>query len=144
MRAKIHVKDGNVADRRELVEHYIETLDDHDFAKQLTLLRLDDVDTLEITQHTYERMQKRKGNLLISSGKFCLRSASPYSPSPSKPARAVRAIHVGGESSSSESDISIAELDENLRRVYSATAADHTEDRGNDRPTKPRSNDREA
>uniref|UniRef100_A0AAV1VED8 Uncharacterized protein n=1 Tax=Peronospora matthiolae TaxID=2874970 RepID=A0AAV1VED8_9STRA len=95
MRAKIHVKDKNVTDHREHVAHYIETLDDHDLAKQLTLLRLDDVDTLELTLHTYERMQKRKGNLSIRSGKFHSRSASPYSPSPSKPARAVRAIHVG-------------------------------------------------
>uniref|UniRef100_A0AAV1TV65 Uncharacterized protein n=1 Tax=Peronospora matthiolae TaxID=2874970 RepID=A0AAV1TV65_9STRA len=47
MRAKIHVKYGNVADRREDVEHYIETLDDHVLANQLTLLRLDDVDTLD-------------------------------------------------------------------------------------------------
>ena len=46
MGAEIHVKDENVADRRELMEHYIETLDDHDLAKQLTLLRLDDGDAL--------------------------------------------------------------------------------------------------
>ena len=46
MRAKIHVKDGNVADRQEHVEHYIETLDDLDLANKLTLLRLDDVNTL--------------------------------------------------------------------------------------------------
>uniref|UniRef100_A0AAV1TVX9 CCHC-type domain-containing protein n=1 Tax=Peronospora matthiolae TaxID=2874970 RepID=A0AAV1TVX9_9STRA len=131
MRAKIYVKDGNVAGRREHVEHYFETL------------RLDDVDTLKFTLHTYERMQKSKGNLPISSGKFRSRLASPYSPSPSKPARAVRAIHVGGESSSSESYISSAESDDEQRRVYSARAAYHMKDRGNDRPTKPRSNDRE-
>ena len=63
MRAKIHVKDGNIADRCDHVEHYIETLDEQDLANQLTLLRLDDVDTLEATLHTYERMQKRKSNL---------------------------------------------------------------------------------
>uniref|UniRef100_A0AAV1TP89 CCHC-type domain-containing protein n=1 Tax=Peronospora matthiolae TaxID=2874970 RepID=A0AAV1TP89_9STRA len=143
MRAKIHVKDGNVADRREHVEHYIETLDDHDLAKQLTLLRLDDVLTLELTLHTHERMQKRKCNLLIRSGKFRSRSASPYSLSPSKPARAGRPNHVGGESSSSESDICSAESDEENQSVYSATTADYTKDRGNDRPPKPRSNDRE-
>uniref|UniRef100_A0AAV1TXV1 Uncharacterized protein n=1 Tax=Peronospora matthiolae TaxID=2874970 RepID=A0AAV1TXV1_9STRA len=97
MRAKIYVKDGNVADRREHIEHYIETLDDRDFAKQLTLPRLDDVETLELTLHTYERMQKRKGNLPISSGKFLSLSASPCSPSSSEPARAVRAIHVGAK-----------------------------------------------
>uniref|UniRef100_A0AAV1UBB9 Retrotransposon gag domain-containing protein n=1 Tax=Peronospora matthiolae TaxID=2874970 RepID=A0AAV1UBB9_9STRA len=143
MRAKIHLKDGTVADRRKHVEHYIETVDDHNLAMQLTLLRLDDVDTRELTLHTYERMQKRKGNFTIISGKFRPRSASPYSLSPSKPARAVRAIHVGGERSSSESDTNSAESDEEQRRVYSATAADHMKDRGSVCPTKPITNDRE-
>ena len=68
-------------------------------------------------------MQKRKGNLPTSSSKFRSRSASPYTPSPSKPARAVRAIHVGGDGSSSESDISVSDSEEEQRRIYSATAA---------------------
>ena len=40
MRAKKHVRDGNAADHREHVEHFIATLDDRDFANQLTLHRL--------------------------------------------------------------------------------------------------------
>ena len=46
------MEDGNIADRRDHVEHYIETLDDLDLAKQLTLLRLDDVNILEETLRT--------------------------------------------------------------------------------------------
>ena len=44
MRAKIHVRDGNAADRCEHVEHFIATLNDRDFANQLTLHRLEDAD----------------------------------------------------------------------------------------------------
>ena len=117
MRAKVHVKDGNIADCRDHVEQYIETLDDQDLSKQLTPLRLNDVNTLKATLHTYERIQKRNGNLPASSSKFLSRSKSPYTSSPSKPARAVREIRVGGYGSSSESDISGLDSDEELQRV---------------------------
>ena len=52
MRAKIHVRDGNAADRREHVEHFIATLDDRDFANQLTLHRLEDANEMEETLRT--------------------------------------------------------------------------------------------
>ena len=110
MRAKVHGIERNIADHPEHVEHYIETLDG----------------------------QKRKCNLAASSSKFRSRSASPYTPSPSKPARAVLAIHVGGDSSSSESNIIGSDSDEEHRRVYVTTAADQTMNRANERPTKPR------
>ena len=77
MQAKIHVKDGFVAYCHDHVNHYIETLDDRELAKQLTLLRLKDVNTLEEMLRTYERMQKRKGIISTSSSKFRQRSASP-------------------------------------------------------------------
>ena len=115
MRAKVHGIERNIADHPEHVEHYIETLDG----------------------------QKRKCNLAASSSKFRSRSASPYTPSPSKPARAVLAIHVGGDSSSSESNIIGSDSDEEHRRVYVTTAADQTMNRSNERPTKPRLGDRE-
>ena len=44
IRAKIAIREGEPAARREHVEHFIDTLDDRDLAKQLTLLRLDDAD----------------------------------------------------------------------------------------------------
>ena len=101
-------------------------------------MRIDNVDILEETLRTYERMQKRKGDLPTSLSKFRSRSASPYTPSLSKPARAVRAIHLGGVANSSESDISGSDLEEEQRRVYSATLAVKTTDRTIERPTKPR------
>ena len=46
IRAKIAIREGNSATRREHVEHFIATLDDRDLAKQLTLLRLLDADDM--------------------------------------------------------------------------------------------------
>ena len=53
MRAKIHVKDGIAADRREHVEHFIATLDDRYFDNKLTPHRLEDADEMEETLRTY-------------------------------------------------------------------------------------------
>ena len=46
IRAKIQIRDGTVTIRREHVKHFIGTLDDRGLAKQLIVLRLDDVDEL--------------------------------------------------------------------------------------------------
>ncbi|POM67072.1 LOW QUALITY PROTEIN: Hypothetical protein PHPALM_16976 [Phytophthora palmivora] len=47
LRTKLKIKDGNAKDRREHVDHYIETLKDQDLTNRLTLLRLSDADDLE-------------------------------------------------------------------------------------------------
>ncbi|POM65921.1 LOW QUALITY PROTEIN: Hypothetical protein PHPALM_18295 [Phytophthora palmivora] len=49
LRAKLQIKDGPEATRRDHVEHYIETLDDRDLADHLAILRLADEDALEDT-----------------------------------------------------------------------------------------------
>ncbi|POM70450.1 LOW QUALITY PROTEIN: Hypothetical protein PHPALM_13109 [Phytophthora palmivora] len=49
LRAKLQIKDGPEATRREDVEHFIETLDDRDLTDQLAILRLTDADALEYT-----------------------------------------------------------------------------------------------
>ncbi|OWZ13005.1 LOW QUALITY PROTEIN: hypothetical protein PHMEG_00013743 [Phytophthora megakarya] len=49
LRAKLPIKDGESAVRREHVEHFIETLDGRDLADQLALLRLNDAEDLEET-----------------------------------------------------------------------------------------------
>jgi len=53
IRAKILFREGPSATRREHVEHFIETLDDRDLAKQLALLRLEDADMTEDTLRAY-------------------------------------------------------------------------------------------
>ena len=76
IRAKISIREGTPATRREHVEHFIETLDDRDLAKQLTLLRLNDADNMEETLRAYQRMEARQGKSLMGSNKFRQRSAA--------------------------------------------------------------------
>ena len=47
IRAKIPIRDGSPATRKEHVNHYIGTLDDRVLARMLTILRLGDADDLE-------------------------------------------------------------------------------------------------
>ena len=57
--AKIAIKEERLvtlATRREHVEHFIATLDGRDLAKQPTLLRLMDIDEMEETLRSCERM----------------------------------------------------------------------------------------
>ncbi|POM63045.1 hypothetical protein PHPALM_27726, partial [Phytophthora palmivora] len=59
LRAKLKIKDGNAKDRREHVDHYIETLEDQDLADRLTLLRLSDADDLEEVLRAREHNHRR-------------------------------------------------------------------------------------
>ena len=95
------------------------------------------------TLRTYERMQKRQTKTTTETSKFRQLSAPTYTLIPSKTARAVRAIHVGGEDSSSESDMSSSDSDEEQRRVYIATAADQATNQTSGHPIKPKLGDRE-
>ena len=106
-RAKIPIREGSPSVRREHVEHFIGTLDDRDLAKQLTLLRLGDASDMEETLRTYQRMESRQSQSAMGSSKFRQRSTSASTPIPSKPARAVRAIHLESGSSDSDSDLNV-------------------------------------
>ena len=59
VRAKVAIRDGSHATRREHVEHFIATLDDRDLAKQITLLRLSDADEMEETFRVYQLIINR-------------------------------------------------------------------------------------
>ena len=76
------------------MEHHIVTLDDRDLTKQLVVLRLEDADDMEETLRTYKRIESRQFQSAMGSSKFRQRSTSTSTPKPSKPIRAVRAIHV--------------------------------------------------
>ncbi|POM58857.1 LOW QUALITY PROTEIN: Hypothetical protein PHPALM_36443 [Phytophthora palmivora] len=62
LRAKLQIKDGPEATRREHVEHFIETLDDRDLAYQLAILRLADADALEDTLRARQRAKARQSS----------------------------------------------------------------------------------
>jgi hypothetical protein len=133
IRAKIQIRDGTVTIRREHVEHFIGTLDDRGLAKQLTMLRLDDVDELEDTLRACQRMEDRQTQVPTGSSKFRQRFVPTFPPAPSKPTRAVRAIHVECASSDSDSDHSDVEVEVNHRNVCAATTMDRTKKFGDQR-----------
>uniref|UniRef100_A0AAV1UPN7 Retrotransposon gag domain-containing protein n=1 Tax=Peronospora matthiolae TaxID=2874970 RepID=A0AAV1UPN7_9STRA len=71
--ATIAIRDERVTTsdtRREHVEHFIATLDDRDLAKQLTLLRLVDVDKLDETLRACQSMESRQLKTSTGSNKF--------------------------------------------------------------------------
>ena len=70
IRAKVAIRDGRHATRREHVEHFISTLDDLDLLKQLTLLRLSNAADMEETLRVYRRMINRCTKAPIRPGKF--------------------------------------------------------------------------
>ena len=103
------------------MEHFFSTPYYLDLAKQLTLLRLLDVEDMEETLRAYHRMENRYTKASMGQGKFNQRSTAHTDQVPSKSTRAVRAIRVERESSSSESDPSGSEEDVDRRRIRAAT-----------------------
>ena len=124
--AKIAIREERMATsdtRREHVEHFIATLDDRDLAKQLTLLRLKDVEELEETLRACQRMESRQLKASTGSNKFYQRENASPNPTSSKTARAVRVIRERIESSGSESDSIGSDEDKDRRRVCVTTAS---------------------
>ena len=124
--AKIAIRDERMATadtRREHVEHFIATLDDRDLAKQLTLLRLTDVNELDETLRACQRMESRQSKTTTGSNKFHQRANAYPNPTSSKTARAVRTIRERIESSGSEPDLSGSDEDKDHRRVCVTTTS---------------------
>ena len=94
MCAKIPVKDGSSTARREHVKHYIHTLDDRDFAKQLTLLRLGDADELEETLMALQRARNQQRKASMGTNKYRLRTPAPAAPVAVRPPRAVKVFRM--------------------------------------------------
>ncbi|OWY98541.1 LOW QUALITY PROTEIN: hypothetical protein PHMEG_00030674 [Phytophthora megakarya] len=112
----LKIKDGNAKERREHVDHYIETLEEQDLAERLTLLRLTDADDLE------ENRQKKAA---FGSSKY---RQKPTNSTPSAPAKQVRAIQVqandsGSDSESDGSGGSDSDVD-NHRKIFFAANED--------------------
>ncbi|POM60866.1 hypothetical protein PHPALM_30221, partial [Phytophthora palmivora] len=106
LRAKLKIKDGNAKDRREHVDHYIETLEDQDLADRLTLLRLSDADDLE------EYQQK---------------ATNPAPAATTKHVRAVQIRTVESESESGSDGSYGSDSDgDNHRRIYLAAEQEVT------------------
>ena len=128
MRAKVAFRDGSSATQREHVEHFIDTLDDRELAKQLTLLRVHDANTMEETLRAYQRMSFRQNKEPTDSNKYRSRSAATSAPIYSKTPRAVKAIRVENEEIDSGSSSDGSDEEEFCRKVCVTTASDPVAD----------------
>ena len=124
IRAKIPIRDGSPASRKEHVNHYIVTLYYRDLAIMLTMLRLGDADDLEEMLQECENMEVRESHTSMGSSKLRQRVAPQAAQVPAKSARAVRAIHVESESSGSDIDACGSTSDSDRHKGYMATATD--------------------
>ncbi|OWY95011.1 hypothetical protein PHMEG_00035102, partial [Phytophthora megakarya] len=106
MRARLQIKDGPAATRREHVEHFTETLDDMIWPINWRCF------DLEETLRTRQRAKARQGKSHAESNKFRQKSTPENQSVPAKNARAVRAIQKAEDSSESESDASGAEQED--------------------------------
>ncbi|OWZ22517.1 hypothetical protein PHMEG_0002773 [Phytophthora megakarya] len=114
------IKDGSTNDRREHVDHFIETWEDPDQADRLTLLRLSDADDLEEALRARDRVKTRQKNAAFGSGKF--RQKAPNA-APSAPAKQVRAIRIQAVDSGSDTSNGLDGSDSEMcshRRIYLA------------------------
>ncbi|OWZ12288.1 LOW QUALITY PROTEIN: hypothetical protein PHMEG_00014577 [Phytophthora megakarya] len=100
LRARLKIKDGSAKDRREHVDHYIETLEDQDLAERLTLLRLTDADDLEEVLRARDRAKNRQKKATFGSSKYRQKTTNTV---PSAPAKQVRAIQIQANDSGSDS-----------------------------------------
>ncbi|GMF44828.1 unnamed protein product [Phytophthora fragariaefolia] len=124
MRAKLPIKGGTPSTRCEHMEHFIETLDDHDLADQLVLLRLRGADELEVTLRLRQRSKSRQGRVAVGSNKFRKPVAPTTNSASAKLARVVHAIQTADGSSSSDSDDSGSDQDAGYHRIHVAAAND--------------------
>ncbi|OWY92077.1 hypothetical protein PHMEG_00039067 [Phytophthora megakarya] len=69
LRARLKIKAGSAKERREHVDHYIETLEDQDLAERLTLLRLTDADDPEEILRAWDRANNRQKKAAFGSSK---------------------------------------------------------------------------
>ncbi|KAE9012345.1 hypothetical protein PF005_g30209 [Phytophthora fragariae] len=124
LRARLKVKDGNTKERKEHVDHFIETLGDPELADRLTSLRLSDAGDLEGVLRALDRTKSRQKKTTAGSSKY--RQKATPSPAPTASAKQVRAIQAQAPDSESDSnsDGSDSDRDEH-RRIYLAASDEH-------------------
>ena len=106
------------------MEHFIDSLDDQDLAKQLTLMRVHDANTMEETIHAYQRMSFRQNTEPAESNKFRSRSATAPAPVYPKTTHAVKSIRVESEERDSDSSSNGSDEEDFRRKVCVTTASD--------------------
>ncbi|OWZ13698.1 hypothetical protein PHMEG_00012925 [Phytophthora megakarya] len=125
--ARLKIKDGNAKERREHVDHDIETLEDQDLAERLTLLRLTDADDLVEVLRARDRAKNRQQKAAFGSSKYRQKSTNF---TPSAPAKQVRTIQIqandsGCDSESDRSGGSDSDVDSH-RKIFLAASEEVT------------------
>ncbi|GMF47055.1 unnamed protein product [Phytophthora fragariaefolia] len=124
LRARLKIKDGGSKERREHVDHFIETLGDQELSDRLTLLRPPGVNELEEVLRALDRAKTHQKKAAFGSSKY--RQKDPNTPAPTAPTKHMRSIQIqavdpGSDSGSDRSDGS----DEgHHRRIYLAGSGD--------------------
>ncbi|KAE9273787.1 hypothetical protein PF001_g27354 [Phytophthora fragariae] len=75
LRARLKVKDGGAKERKEHVDHFIETLGDPELADKLMLLRLSDADDLEEVLRALDRAKSRQKKTTAGSSRYRQKAA---------------------------------------------------------------------
>ncbi|GMF52171.1 unnamed protein product [Phytophthora fragariaefolia] len=122
LRARLKIKDGIPKDKREHVDHFIETLGDQEVADRLTLLRL--------LPRALGRAKNRQKKSAFGSNKY--RQKAPANSAPAAAAKHVRAIQIQDPDSGSDdsgSERSDSDCDEH-RRIYTAANQDYARSAG--------------
>ncbi|KAG6606579.1 Eukaryotic/viral aspartic protease, active site [Phytophthora cinnamomi] len=114
---RARLKDGGPKEKREHVDHFIETLGDQDLADRLTLLRLPDADELEEVLRALDRAKNRMKKSAFGSSKY--RQKASATPAPAVPAKHVRAVQIQAPDSGSDSSSDGSDSDgDDYRRIY--------------------------
>ncbi|GMF21635.1 unnamed protein product [Phytophthora fragariaefolia] len=125
LRARLKINNDIHKEKREHVDHFIETLGDHELADRLTLLRLPDADELNEVLRALDRAKNRQKKSAFGSHKF--QQKAPADPAPAAAAKTVRAIQI--QAPDSGSDRSDSHRDEH-RRLYTAVNQDNARSAG--------------
>ncbi|OWZ23623.1 hypothetical protein PHMEG_0001475 [Phytophthora megakarya] len=124
LRASLKIKDGNAYERREHVDHYIETLEDQDLAKRISLLRLPDADDLEEALRARDRAKNRQKKAAFGSSKYRQKLTNYSTPSAQR-SKCIQANDSGSDSESDGSGGSDSDVDRH-RRIFFAANEDVT------------------
>ncbi|KAE8902425.1 hypothetical protein PF005_g21719 [Phytophthora fragariae] len=125
LRARLKVKDGNTKERKEHLDHFIETLGDPELADRLTLLRLSDADDLEEVLRALGRAKSRQKKSAAGPSRY--RQIAAPSPAPAASAKQVRVIQIQAPDSESDSSLDGSDSDrDEHRRIYLAANDEHS------------------
>ncbi|KAE9021940.1 hypothetical protein PR001_g13261 [Phytophthora rubi] len=132
IRAKLRVKDDNATERREHVEHFIDTLGSHEQARadQLIMLSIEDGEALERILRARQQSRDHQGKVVYNPSKFRAKTPAPT------PAKAVNSLRAQGEQNHDDYAV-VSQVEEERREEPSRVSAVTPSNRGDEKSTEP-------